>query len=311
MASSVPSNLSLLEAHSLNESYLADLPHQELVQMVLLLARKLNQRARESELPSLTVSSQLEAENLNQFNQENEGWKVQQKKAKKSKNKSKTAKEIQEEIQTLEQPIEEEIQDAPQTAPVPLTWADRVRQSPQDEKLRLLLRQPLPEDKKSVGVFKTMIRLDLSKRAMERPYFSWKTILKAFTGVMPLQISMRNLTLAEVFWDSKDKETVERELTSRKVIVETKQPTEKDLPRLVKAYLGGFFTLLRRATLEGLPPEIQASLLTRADEKVQLYEKAQDRKLWIKNVKADLKWLHGTSPLEEPSTSQPPSLVFG
>ena len=162
-------------------------------------------------------------------------------------------------------------------------------------KLRMLLYQPMPEEKKTQGIFKTTVRLQLTKKALEKPYFAWKTVLKAFTGVRPLCVSMYHKGLAEVYWDIKHKETVEKELHERKVIVDPLLSTEQDVPRLTKCYLNGYFPILRRAALEALPLQIQQDILLEAEKTVNDTLSIQDCHLWLKRIEIDRDWIMSMS----------------
>jgi hypothetical protein len=86
--------------------------------------------------------------------------------------------------------------------------------------------------------------------------------------------------------------------------------TEKDIPRLAKSYLNGYFPMLRRAPLEDLPSHLQTSLLNRVEEKIKKFN-ALDRRLWIKYVAVDRKWINELEPLDqtEPSTSLLPNQI--
>jgi hypothetical protein len=155
----------------------------------------------------------------------------------------------------------------------------------------MLLHQPMPEEKKTQGIFKTTVRLQLTKQALTKPYFAWKTVLKAFTGVQPLCVSMHHKGLAEVYWDIKHKETVEKELQERKVIVDPLPPTEQDIPRLTKCYLNGYFQMLRRAPLEALPLQIQEDILLEAERTVNDSFSNYDSQLWMKRIAVDREWI--------------------
>ena len=188
---------------------------------------------------------------------------------------------------------------SPPQGPSPiLTWADRVRQAQSPEaKLRILLHQPMPEAKKAKGILKTTVRLQLSKKALERPYFAWKVVLKAFTGVQPLLISMYHPGLADVFWDVKHQEKVEKELLARKVLVEPPPPTEKDVPRLTRCYLKGYFSMLRRSQLQVLPTPLRDEVFLKAEEIAQSLP-GQDRRHWLKLIAADRESMAILPPIE-------------
>ena len=177
-----------------------------------------------------------------------------------------------------------------------LSWAEKLKQSISPEtKLRMLLHHPIPLEKKTQNILITTVRLKLSKKALERPYLAWKSVLKVLTGFEPLYISMYHLGIAEVFWDSRHEETIHRELKARKVLVDPLPSTEKDIPRLAICYLNGYFPMLRRAPLEDLPSHLQASIFDKVEEKLKKFN-AQDRRLWMKNIAADRKWFSESEP---------------
>jgi hypothetical protein len=155
----------------------------------------------------------------------------------------------------------------------------------------------MPEAKKAKGILKTTVRLQLSKKALERPYFAWKVVLKAFTGVQPLLISMYHPGLADVFWDVKHQEKVEKELLARKVLVEPPPPTEKDAPRLTRCYLKGYFSMLRRAQLQVLPMPLLDEVFLKAEEIAQSLP-GQDRRHWLKLIAADRESMAILPPIE-------------
>jgi hypothetical protein len=161
------------------------------------------------------------------------------------------------------------------------------------EKLKVLLRVPRSEEEKTSCVEVLTVSLPLSKKAQAQPLVAWKQAILELTGHQPLLVSLIHPCRAEVYMDLKVSTTVKETLRGLGYLQDPLQLDERDLVRRKRAYLSGYFLLLRRAALQGLESNRQLELLQMVEAELspEKYPDQSTRKQWMFQVKKDREWV--------------------
>ena len=147
-----------------------------------------------------------------------------------------------------------------------------------------------PPEAVTTEIMVTHLTLPLSIEAQQRPHLAWRTAMKAITGDTPLQIVLVHCRRAIVYWDVSDirkKAPILRALDGRGSL---KFPVEADEVKdhvYLRAYLGGFFKLLRLAALKGLSQASRTWILDKAEERWRLSKDKIRRNMWLRRISQD------------------------
>ena len=135
--------------------------------------------------------------------------------------------------------------------------------------MQKLLRSNPDPDQQTAEVRSMHLKLKLKPAAREAPLESWYALVGAWSkGERPLHISLKNPNEAEIFYDPKATPHIES-IPPSVQRVEVPILTERDVKRRARAYLAGYFKRLRHATLQGMTPQLQASILLAAEEMLE------------------------------------------
>jgi hypothetical protein len=193
---------------------------------------------------------------------------------------------------------------APRTSP---SLTATLKPLSKEDKLKLLLKKPIPPEERSSEVGSVMVKLPLSTKAQRNPITAWKTAISELTGHPPVTISLVNPCKAEVFFDVKVLESVSSSLLSEGFSSPADPLTDKDLARRKASYLQGYFLPLRRAMLQGFSHAQQLKLLDLAETSCQtVFTDPVERKKWKRHCQRDREWVRQQ---EDASGVDDPSLM--
>jgi hypothetical protein len=164
--------------------------------------------------------------------------------------------------------------------------------STKEEKLKLLLKQPISPEMRCDKVSSLMVELPLSTKAQKTPLSSWRSAITALTGLQPLAISLIHPRKAEVFFGENVIDSVTTSLSSAGYCVPLEPLTGKDIARRKTSYLQGYFRPLRRAMLQGFNRVQQGKLLDIAELSCKtVIADTLQRKQWLNHCLRDREWL--------------------
>lgn len=163
--------------------------------------------------------------------------------------------------------------------------------------LGVLLRKPISPEEKVQKVSSMVVQLDLSGEALQTPYLSWQSAIRAITGEKPLLISLLHPRLAEIFYDSKLHENFQKLLERGKLSSPFKLNPEKDIGRRAVAYRKCRFPELRHACLQGFSATEVLQVIDRAKTAIEKEDIPQPLKqLWRHIIKEDQKFFNLLQP---------------
>ena len=143
----------------------------------------------------------------------------------------------------------------------------------------------------------TQLTAPLSVRAQARPYLSWRSLLKAVTGTTPLMITLIHPRRALAFWDATDssvKEHIHRSLLERGFLLPS-ACADVENQHVLRAYLGGYFPLLRQTVLQCFSLSSAAWVLDKAEEKWRRSPDKVLRRMWLRRIADDRRSLGGAA----------------
>ena len=158
--------------------------------------------------------------------------------------------------------------------------------------MQLLLAKTLTATEGTREIMVTHLSIPLSIKAQYRPYLAWRTVLKTATGMNPLNITLVHPRRAIVFWDVTDtsrKLPIIRALDDKKFLILPSDDGMVDDRHYLRAYLGGYFRLLRQAALTGLSPSSVSWILEKAEEHWRRSHDKVRKQMWIKRIAFDKK----------------------
>jgi hypothetical protein len=162
-----------------------------------------------------------------------------------------------------------------------------------DNPLRLLLAT-VRQEPSTREVMCTHVAIPLSLRAQTRPYLAMRSVLTRVTGHTPLNITLIHTRKAMVFWDVTDYQVKTKILKTLEDPDFFRFPAEEGEVadhHFLRAYLGGYFDLLRYAVIAQLTPERAARLFAKAEEHWRKSPDKIQRRIWLRRIAADRKGL--------------------
>ena len=156
--------------------------------------------------------------------------------------------------------------------------------------LGLLLAKTSASADSTREVMVTHLTIPLSTKAQYRPYLAWRTTLKTVTGLNPLNIVLVHPRRAIVFWDVSDvsrKVPILRALDGRGFLKLPADGGPVGDHLYLRAYLGGYFKLLRQAALKGLPVSTITWVFDKAQEHWRKSRDKVRKYIWLKRIAWD------------------------
>jgi len=173
-------------------------------------------------------------------------------------------------------------------------------QTPSESYKAVLKREFTSESPPTTAIKTVVMSLPLRRVARDAPTSVWKAVLKAWTGSIPLGISIISPDRAEIFMDGQ----VELpEASSPPGCVQTPPNVgPADIKRRAAAYLRGYFKLLRMAALEGFQQDLQLQVIDAAEKMLpKHFSSTADKERWKKTIAHDRALLQ---PSTSPESSQ-------
>jgi hypothetical protein len=182
----------------------------------------------------------------------------------------------------------------PQAAQVPKTVKTKsfkealVNSASPEAKLKVLLRTPIQEEQMTKEITSFSVTLPLTMKAQTSPTMAFKQAIITLTGHPALNVSLLNSCKAEIFCDSRVTQQMKDIFLAKGFCTTEVELTSQDIQRRARAYLHGYFRILRLAALSGFPPVVQQQVLDSALKQVSGIAKTPELlRLWRKNISSD------------------------
>jgi hypothetical protein len=158
-----------------------------------------------------------------------------------------------------------------------------------DKKIKLIIKQPLPEEKIVNEISSIVLTTNFSTKARTSPILAWKILVKSWTDHYPLMISIINPNTAEIFYDSRQESKLLSNLLPTVKVIQ-REVGYSDISRRAKLYLTGYFKNLRLSALKDFSPHQKSQVLMRAQEIIpKLMKDPALAKRWKKTILFDVK----------------------
>ena len=156
--------------------------------------------------------------------------------------------------------------------------------------LKLLLVQPREAGEKTQDVVTLVLKAPLTLEAQAKPYLAWKGLLKAKTGMLPLSMILISPRRCLTYWDVTAEDSLPeliKALCRSGFLEDPLHSDSVDKALRLRAYLGSYFTILRRAALEGLSAEDRIWLLDKAETRWKTSVDKVAQRMWMKRIRRD------------------------
>jgi regulator of replication initiation timing len=170
-------------------------------------------------------------------------------------------------------------------------FKNALKVAPVETKIKMILKQPLPEEKIIDKISSIILNTNFSTKARTSPTLAWKILIKSWTDHYPLMISIINPNTAEIFYNSCLESKLKNNLSmTPSVKIIQREIGNNDISRRAKVYLTGYFKNLRLSTLQEFNQTQKSQLLLAALTILPTFIKdpALIRR-WKKTIKFDVK----------------------
>lgn len=163
-----------------------------------------------------------------------------------------------------------------------------------------LLVHPRADHEKTTAVFATVLKAKFAEGVRQHPFAAWKSLLRGVTGKLPLNITMMSSVQCEVYWDVSARGEQERLVAALKgegLLATSSLESTSSHARRARSYQDAYFSLLRRAALEGLDEAAQRWVLDKVAAKWQGSKDKASQRIWKRRIEIDRREL-GLDPID-------------